>query len=430
MAVIVNAWNRFWFPAVPLRRLAIVRMFVCGFALIDVAATGYVAKVGDANKLFYDPLPIYKVFQKVIGQNANTPVFLHAVQVILIVSLLLALVGFATRLALIVAAPLYGLWWATYFAYAPAGAHGRLAVVIALLALAIAPSGRAYSLDSLLRRSRRARPGESLPAFVDEKDRLAGWAIRVIAVYLATAYFLAAYAKLRNAGIGWPWGGAFDAALVEKHTAIGSFLFKYPWIDHIMAGSALLWEATALVTLLPMSKWINRRLRDGWVLYGLTFVVISEFVLDINFMGWVCCYVVFYNVEIAADRIKELAHRFGDRFGRVSVLYDGGCTLCVRTASALQGLDWFGRLRLVNAAADGSQPAHFESDDGHSRVRGFRAYRRLARALPALWPALALSYLPGVSWAGERIYGYIADRRARVGACAIPETAAQPASQS
>ncbi len=430
VARIVGLWQRYWFPAVPVRRLAVLRIFVCGFALIDIALTGYVARSGHADHLFYGPLPIFKVLMGVTGHHATDWMVLHTIQIVLIATLAAAMLGFATRLALIIAAPLYAWWWAAYFAFAPSGAHGRLAVIMALVALAIGPAGKAYSLDALFARSRQAAPGQPLPAPANESDRLAGWALRLAAVFLVGGYTLAAYAKIKSTGLDWPWGGAFDAALVEKHTVIGSFLFTYPWIDHIMAGSALVWEILACVLLLPRRWFISRRLRDAWVAYGLTFVVISEFVLDINFIGWVIVYLAFYDTEKATARLRQVAERVGARLGpRISVLYDGSCTLCVRTATALDSLDWFGRLRLVDAAADGSRPEHFEADDGRTRVRGFRAYRRFARTLPALWPGLALSYIPGVAWVGERVYNYVAERRGRVGACAVPETAVQPASQ-
>jgi predicted DCC family thiol-disulfide oxidoreductase YuxK len=430
MSRAVAAWNRFWFPAVPVRRLAVLRIGVCAFALIDIAATGYIVRLGHADRVFYAPLPMFKVIMGVTGHHAMDVIVLQAIQIVLIVALALAMIGFRTRLALFIAAPLYAWWWATYFGFAPAGAHGRLAVVIALIALVIGPSGKAYSLDAVIARSRRATPGKALPPAANETDRLAGWTLRVAAVYLASAYVLAAYAKLSTSGIGWPWGGSFDAALVEKKTMIGSFLFTYPWVDHMMAGSALLWEAVAFVTILPRTSFINRRLRDAWVAYGLTFVVISQFVLNINFIGWVVVYLAFYDTEKATARLRAVAERIGERVGpRISVLYDGGCTLCVRTATALDSLDWFGRLRLVNAAADGSQPEHFEADDGRRRFRGFRAYRRLARSVPALWPAVALAYVPGISWVSERVYNYVARRRGRVGSCAVPDAAGQPASQ-
>ena len=42
---------------------------------------------------------------------------------------------------------------------------------------------------------------------------------------------------------------------------------------------------------------------------------------------------------------------------------------------------------------------------------GYYGYQVLALALPAFWPLSPLLFLPGVSWVGERVYGYIARNR-------------------
>jgi hypothetical protein len=42
---------------------------------------------------------------------------------------------------------------------------------------------------------------------------------------------------------------------------------------------------------------------------------------------------------------------------------------------------------------------------------GYYGYRVLAWALPAFWPLIPLLYFPGISWAGEWVYGVIARNR-------------------
>jgi hypothetical protein len=44
---------------------------------------------------------------------------------------------------------------------------------------------------------------------------------------------------------------------------------------------------------------------------------------------------------------------------------------------------------------------------------GFYGYRRIALALPLLWPLAPWLYLPGIFWFGARVYGYVARNRFR-----------------
>jgi hypothetical protein len=46
--------------------------------------------------------------------------------------------------------------------------------------------------------------------------------------------------------------------------------------------------------------------------------------------------------------------------------------------------------------------------------KGFFGFRRIAWGIPLLWPLLPLFYLPGISIAGEEIYGLVAGNRLRL----------------
>jgi len=113
--------------------------------------------------------------------------------------------------------------------------------------------------------------------------------------------------------------------------------------------------------------------------------------------------------------------------GELSVLYDGHCDLCIRSVSALEALDIGGRLRFVDLEVPeeaATVPGVDRSDalswmhvvDEAGRVwRGFFAFRRLARALPVLWPVLPVLYAPLSGRVGPRVYDAIARRRSRRG---------------
>jgi predicted DCC family thiol-disulfide oxidoreductase YuxK len=48
---------------------------------------------------------------------------------------------------------------------------------------------------------------------------------------------------------------------------------------------------------------------------------------------------------------------------------------------------------------------------------GFDAVRAVASWLPLFWPFALIGYLPGVAWAGRRVYNWVAANRPRDIAC-------------
>jgi predicted DCC family thiol-disulfide oxidoreductase YuxK len=117
----------------------------------------------------------------------------------------------------------------------------------------------------------------------------------------------------------------------------------------------------------------------------------------------------------------------------VDVVYDGLCRFCVRSIRVVRSLDVLGRVSFhdanereavvaaLPALADADlDDAMYAIDGGGRRYRGFYAFRRLTRALPALWWLVPLLYFPGVSFVGERVYGYVARNRSRLG-CRIED---------
>ncbi|MCL4741267.1 MAG: DUF393 domain-containing protein [Phycisphaerales bacterium] len=115
---------------------------------------------------------------------------------------------------------------------------------------------------------------------------------------------------------------------------------------------------------------------------------------------------------------------------RDTCYYDGRCGLCRRTSRWLRRLDWLDRLDFVDLTlADPDElPVPPEAAlrgmpmrtrDGRVLI-GFPAVRRaLTRTPLGLIPGACL-YVPGVSWAGRRVYASVAARRSRDAACPVP----------
>lgn len=117
------------------------------------------------------------------------------------------------------------------------------------------------------------------------------------------------------------------------------------------------------------------------------------------------------------------------------VLFDGGCEFCKRSVALLKRIDWRHRLTFADARDPANVPPgvdasrlmaemHAISADGNI-ARGFKAFRRIARELPILWPIWPLLYLPGVPTVGQKLYFWVARNRYHLvpchgGACTLP----------
>lgn len=109
--------------------------------------------------------------------------------------------------------------------------------------------------------------------------------------------------------------------------------------------------------------------------------------------------------------------------GRDVCFYDGACGLCRTGRDALRRLDWLGRLAFVDLLAlpETHLPVPIDTAlrgmpmrtrDGQVLV-GFEAVRRALRQTPAGFVPGWLMYLPGLAWAGRRVYAAVAARRRR-----------------
>jgi hypothetical protein len=294
----VRLWQAFWFPAVPIRRLAAFRIVMAGAAFVDIwIVSGWVSRLSHLDGDFYRPVVLLRPFPR-LGPELTT-----AIWVVLVVALAMATVGLFTRAALLVAAPLYFWWWATYYSYGTI-MHTRITTLAALVVLIVAPAGRAWSLDAL----RRRRHGRGWPAPGNEgRDQLAGWALRVMMVLVVAAYMLAAWAKLKMSGVGWVTGGAVEAVLIEHGMLAGDLLVRYPLITRSMAALTLILEASAFVL------FFRGRIRDAYFAAAILFHLGTLILLDINFLLLLLAYLAFYDLEVGVARVGRAIGAAGSR---------------------------------------------------------------------------------------------------------------------
>ncbi|MGE0201790.1 MAG: thiol-disulfide oxidoreductase DCC family protein [Candidatus Melainabacteria bacterium] len=216
-------------------------------------------------------------------------------------------------------------------------------------------------------------------------------------------------------------GERYDYARVGHwfHVLPGfQFMRHYPIINVLFVPVSYLMELT-----IPAMFF-----RRDWVKY------FAFFFLTFHTMTWAVSILFFGNLIMWFSMIP--VHRF---MQPVTLVWDSDCTFCGLWVNRLMRLNWLGLIQPVgsaealrnNAYRDaGWRPDIVETSiwvHGENSPVSHVAYdacRRLAWATPLLWPLLPLLYMPGVGWAGERVYAWVAANRYRLGcattACQLP----------
>jgi uncharacterized membrane protein YphA (DoxX/SURF4 family) len=270
----------------------VLRILVAAYVMQDLLLGHWMLRYATVPKEFYEPIHVIRL----LSLPRLGPEELTALYIVLVGGTLCALVGLATRLALSVVAPLYIYWYATFYSYGEVS-NSRTAIAVALVVLVIAPAGRAYSLDSLLARSR----GKPL---ADEDDEIAGWAFQVLTVLLVYMYFFAGLTKLRVTGFDWWYSGAFERGIADEGTAQALWLVEHHvWLVWAMALSALVFELCAPVLL------IRGRLRQWYAGAAVLFHLGSLGLLRMDFLGMaLICAAVVLDLERIPTSLARWTH--------------------------------------------------------------------------------------------------------------------------
>jgi hypothetical protein len=196
-------WDRWWFEAVPLRRVAVFRVLVYTFVPLDVFVfTPWVADHGDLPTTLYQPLLVGRL----LHLPTPTPTVVDVLKWLLVASAVLAATGRAPRLTGAAVFALYFEWMVVAMSYGKVD-HDRFAF---LVALAVLPTVG------------RARFGDATAS------ARAGWALRAVQVAVVLTYFLAAWAKVRFGGWDWPTGATLARAVLRRGTVLSRWLLDYP----------------------------------------------------------------------------------------------------------------------------------------------------------------------------------------------------------
>jgi hypothetical protein len=254
-------------PAVPLARVAVLRVVVYLFVIADTFL--FVNDViphaeGDAD--LYRPLLI----RRLLDLPAPSPGYARALQVAIIVGCLVAATGRLPRLSGLVVAVAFLDWVSIGMSYSKVD-HDHLALVVATWVL---PTVGAAGLRDRTR------------------SEAAGWALLAIQLAVVGTYFLSAVAKLRFGGWHWANGSIFAWAMTRRGTGLGRALLDPPWI--LRAGQ---WGVLLIETLSPLLVVLRGRWRYLLVAVFVGFHAMTFAMLTIHFLPLVVCLLAFLPLE-------------------------------------------------------------------------------------------------------------------------------------
>ena len=273
-----------WFvPSLPEARVAILRVVVYLFALVDVLVfvDDVIAKA--QLQAAYSPLALARLLHLPVP----TPALAYTLQAVIVVGCVVAATG---RLPRAVGYPVAAafMWWVLLGMSYGKVDHDHLALLVALAVLPSAGRCRFGGLDG---------------------NRAAGWALRCIQFGVIATYLLSALTKVRGTGwLGWPESAVLAWAFVRRPNPVNAVLVAYP-----AALVAMQWTVYVAEWLSPLALFLRGHALVVIVSFWLGFHAMTFALMGIHFLPTVVCWGAFMALEAlpAAVRRKRAAPGLG-----------------------------------------------------------------------------------------------------------------------
>jgi hypothetical protein len=273
--------------------LGSVRAALFGFVLLDVLRTGFV----DLSRLpitLVRPTGLLQIFSWRFYELILTPRGMLALKIALVVSLAAATAGYLTSASTKSAALLFLFYQGLVRSFGHFN-HDEMPVVYMLIALAFTPCGDAWSIDSLLHRT-RTRVGYVVY----------GFPILLLRGLLAWSYFSSALIKLRVAGLGYFNSDnlptvAILHSLDNLHETQHRLAFSLPSALEFTGAIALLIVLWELAFPLAIFSKLARRII---LPFGIIFHVATIFFMNISFPYHLAGYAAFVDWPRLIARLK------------------------------------------------------------------------------------------------------------------------------
>ncbi len=229
------------FQPMPLARVAVLRILVFAFVIIDVVGlhtSGWYH--GFADPVWYEPLEMGKL----LHLPAATVPLVQLLKWGCVAAALAAMTGRFPRLLGWTVAIAWIWYQYVAFAYGKVD-HDRADFVVALMLLPTV--GLAHLSDR-------------------RQSEAAGFALRAVQLAAIATYFLSAWAKLRFGGIEWVDSATMVRAVMRRGTPWSQWMLDVPWTLHAFQYVLMTAELLSPVIFLLSERW-RRRMVGAWFLF-------------------------------------------------------------------------------------------------------------------------------------------------------------------
>jgi len=288
-----DAWV---FAAEDARRLAAVRIGLCGLLALRLATTDY--GVAARQPELFQPHFYMDVFERMPSQDVAT-----TLQAFGLVAALLAAAGLAIRASL----PLALVCW--LILQGMLNSIGRVIVGDAVLTLCLlvllacgTAAAEAWSIRAPLLVFRKFRRELGPQPSIPPSGERYGWPIRTAMIVIALAYFLAGLQKWRYSGLPWVTSDNLRYILYGQSHPDGLALFiaDRPLLAHAFAAGSLLLETCfPLLLFVPKLRWL-------FIPSVIAMHVAIRIALGLDYSAqWLAALIVFVNWPVAVGWIRH-----------------------------------------------------------------------------------------------------------------------------
>ena len=264
-----NPFLRWFMPAVPLARVAVFRVFIYVFIIIDVLTiSGDVIAHGWTPE-FYQPLWLARLLHIPAVSVLGAQILLA----LIIVFSLLAAAGILQRISGWAVAISFGAWMFYTQGYGYV-AHDHMALVIAAFVLPTIGTARFRDVGTASAR--------------------AGWALRMVQIAVVLTYFYSVLMKWIASGniTHWANGAVIIWALMRRGAEWSKPFLEMPGLLIAAQWATLVFEFLSPVVLFLKKKWLY-----GAVAFFFLFHLMTYLALGIHFLPTVICWAAFLPLE-------------------------------------------------------------------------------------------------------------------------------------
>ncbi len=267
--------SRWLFEPAPVSRVALLRVAVYAFVVVDVLAlhtSGWYH--GFADPVWYQPLQAGRL----LGLPAATVALVEVLKWGSVGAAVVAMTGRAPRTTGWAVALTWSWYQYVAFSYGKVD-HDRGDFVVALLLLPTV--GIAHLSD-------------------ERRSQAAGFALRAVQLGAIATYLLSGVAKLRFGGPGWVNSATLLRAVVRRGSPIGEVLAQVPFVLHAMQWVLMAAELTSWVIFLLPERWRRLMVLAWYLFHAVTYATIT-----IAFWPHLVMLLAFLPLERYRDRVRS-----------------------------------------------------------------------------------------------------------------------------